>query len=404
MPQFIPLQFYKFNGSNPEIVSEKVISPPYDVLSSEDKEQLSRQKYNIVHIDSPGSYEGAAAKLKAWISERILIRDNQPAFYIMATEYKAGNEKRIRWGVFGGLKVHPFEDKKVFPHEQTYPKAKDDRLKLMQATKGQLSPIFGIYNDPELIMENIGQECSSQKPIITFTQEPGVVNQVWTVPEKFNEAIQNILENKKVFIADGHHRYETALNYQNMMPHHPESPWNHTFTYLSNIASPGLEIFPYHRIVSWKQEFDWEQVITEARKDFHITQSPDMLRQHSLEHPNSFVLVYDQGSALFVPKKPPENTFECIGAYILDKLMLRRAMLLNDQDLASGEFLNYTHDQNKVLESVKSRKSQAGFILKSVPMNILQDVCEMGEVMPRKSTYFYPKLPTGVLLHLWGRK
>lgn len=404
MPQFIPLHFYKFNGSNPEIVSEKVISPPYDVLSSEDKDQLSRQKYNIVHIDSPESYEDAASKLESWISERILVKDSQPGFYIMATEYKAGHEKKVRWGVFGGLKVHPFEDKKVFPHEQTYPKAKDDRLKLMQATKGQLSPIFGIYNDPDLILESIGQECSIQSPIIKFAQEPGVVNRVWNIPEKFNDKVQNILEHKKVFIADGHHRYETALNYQKMMPEHPESPWNHIFTYLSNISSPGLEIFPYHRIVSWKQEFKWEQVITEARKDFHITQSPAVSTQANINHPNSFTLVYNQGSALFVPKKQPDNTFEHIGAYILDQLMLRKAMLLNDQDLASGEFLSYTHDQNKVLETVKSKKSQAGFILKSVPMNILQKVCEMGQVMPRKSTYFYPKLPTGVLLHLWGRK
>ncbi|MCA1742823.1 MAG: DUF1015 domain-containing protein [Desulfovibrionales bacterium] len=372
MPQFIPLQFYKFNGSKPEIVPEKVISPPYDVLSSEDKDQLSRQIFNIVHIDSPKSYEDASSKLDSWISEKILIRDSQPEFYIMATEYKAGDEKRIRWGIFGGLKVHPFEDKKVFPHEQTYPKAKDDRLKLMQATKGQLSPIFGIYDDPDLIMEGIGQECSGQSPIIEFTQEPGVVNRVWNIPEKFNDAIQNILEHKK--------------------------------TYLSNISSPGLEIFPYHRIVSWKKKFNWEEVLSEAQKDFHITQSSGFSTQASLDHPNSFALVYDQGSALFVPKKQPDNTFEHIGAYILDKLMLRKAMILNDRDLASGEFLSYTHDQNKVLEEVKSKKSQAGFILKSVPMNILQDVCEMGEVMPRKSTYFYPKLPTGVLLHLWGYK
>ena len=404
MPHFIPLQFYQYNWPDKRIEPEKVISPPYDVMSPDDKESLAGEEFNVVHLDSPVSYKDAALKLNSWISDNILRRDPMPVFYIMATDYMAGHVEKTRWGVFGGLKVHPFNEKKVYPHEQTYSKAKNDRLNLMKATHGQLSPIFGIYDDPLLILEDIGRESLEKRPVISFSQESGVFNRIWQVPGHYNQAIENMIKDKKIFIADGHHRYETALNYKKLMPESEDAPWNYVFIYLSNISSPGLEIFPYHRIISPKKNFDWERIISLAKNDFNISFSANFPEVSEQGRADSFILYYTKCFALFTPKHPPSDSFSRIGAYVLDKLFLRRAMELSDEQLASGEFISYTHDQDKVISKVDSGAAPAGFLLKPVPMEVLREVCETGQVMPRKSTYFYPKLPTGVLFHLWGEK
>lgn len=404
MPQFIPLKFYQYHWTDQRVEPEKVISPPYDVLSPEDIKALTREEFNVVHLDSPVSYEDSAGKLNSWISSNILIRDKTPGFYIMATDYMAGGLKKTRWGIFGGLKVHPFEDKKVFPHEQTYPKAKNDRLNLMKATHAQLSPIFGIYNDPGLTLESTGKECLSLRPVISFYQEPDVFNRIWKVPAHHHQALEGMLEDKKVFIADGHHRYETALNYKKLMPADQNAPWNHVFTYLSNISSPGLEIFPYHRMVSQKKMFDWDQVVSRAEEFFSLSfaKHPDHFAGNV--RADSFILYSKKGSVLFTPRENPEDTFSRIGAHVLDKLFLRGAMELSEEELASSEIISYSHDPDNIIKCVDQGLSQAGLILSPVPMDVLQEVCEKGQIMPRKSTFFYPKLPTGVLFHLWGER
>ncbi len=401
MPQFKPLKFFQFNWNDSRIQPEKVISPPYDVLSLNDRQKLTGQAYNVVHLDSPSSYEDAADRMQNWIRDRILVQDRIDRYYIMATDYRAGNDMKTRWGVFGGLKLHPFGEKKVFPHEQTYARAKKDRLDLMQATHAQLSPIFGIYDDPELILEKAGSDCLETRPSVSFIQEPGVSVRIWPAPDAHNKALENLIHDRKVFIADGHHRYETALDYQKMMPGDENAPWNYVFVYLSNISSPGLEIFPYHRLISPAKTFDWESIIKNAANDFHITSSESSFQENESIPSNSFYMYFNKTCLHFTPRAKSQDIFFKISAYVLDKLFLRQAMGLSDQELASGEFLSYTHDQHVVTDRVDKGTAQAGFILRPVPMDVLQEVCETGKVMPRKSTFFYPKLPTGVLFHIW---
>ncbi|WP_028575108.1 DUF1015 domain-containing protein [Desulfonatronovibrio hydrogenovorans] len=401
MPEFKPLNFFRYNWSHSRIKPDQVISPPYDVLSPDDKNKLAGEPFNVVHVDSPSSYQAAAHTLTDWVKNKILIPDQHESFYVMATDYQAGNSSRTRWGVFGGLRLHPFEDRVVFPHEQTYSKAKDDRLNLMKTTQAQLSPIFAVYDDPALVLEDIGQACLNQEPMITFNQEHGVKNRLWRVPDQHNQSIQNLVLSKKVFIADGHHRYETALNYQQSMGREANAPWNHVFIYLSNISSPGLEIFPYHRIVSRNRSFEWEKIKNQAKSIFTTSPVSGPESLSALTRPEAFVLYENRKFTLFTPLEESADIFSRIGAHVLDKLFLRQAMRLSDKDLSSGEFLSYTHDQNQCIELVNSGQAQAAFLLKPVPMDILGQVCETGQVMPRKSTYFFPKLPTGVLFHLW---
>ncbi|RQD76313.1 DUF1015 domain-containing protein [Desulfonatronospira sp. MSAO_Bac3] len=402
MPEFKPLQFYSYDWSRKDIDPEKVISPPYDVLSREDIQELARDEYNVVHIDSPVSYDHARELLDQWIKKQVLTADQQPGYYILASEYKTRGKSRTRWGIMGGLRLEPFGEN-VFPHEETYPKAKEDRLNLMQATQGQLSPVFGVYDDPEQYVEKIGEICSGQKPIISFTQEDGVYNRLWPVPAEHNPQIQSLMQDRKIFIADGHHRYETSLYFMHNQPARDNAPWEYIFIYLSNISSPGLEIFPYHRTVSWDKEFDWQKVMESAGRYFDIIPREDPSFPEEMPRTDMLMLCLPHINYLLIPRQPGEDIFDKIGAYVLDRVMLRDIMGLDDEQLASGKYLHYTHEEDQTLEKVRSGELQAAFFLQSVPINIMQEACQAGRVMPRKSTFFYPKLPTGMLFHLWDR-
>ncbi len=396
------MHFYSYDWSRSDIDAEQVISPPYDVLSSDDIQTLSRNKYNVVHIDSPDSYDTARELLQKWIQQEVLTIDEQPRFYILASEYRTHGKSRTRWGIMGGLRLEPFGHN-VFPHEETYPKAKEDRLNLMQATQGQLSPVFGVYDDPGQSVETIGEKCLEQEPLITFAQEDGVFNRLWVVPAEFNDQVQNLIQDKKIFIADGHHRYETALQFMHNQNPGDSAPWEYIFVYLSNISSPGLEIFPYHRTVSMEKRFDWKAILNSAGQYFDVIpkETPDFLQE--MQRTDMIMLCLPHINYLFIPRNPGNDIFDRIGAWVLDRLLLRKVMGMDDSELASEKYLHYTHEEEQTLEKVKKGELQAAFLLQPVPIKIMQEACEAGRVMPRKSTFFYPKLPTGMLFYLWGR-
>ncbi len=402
MPEFKPLQFYSYNWSRKDINPEKVISPPYDVLSIEDIQDLSRNEYNVVHIDSPVSYDRARELLEQWKEKQVITADEQPRYYILASEYKTRGKSRTRWGIMGGLRLEPFGEN-VFPHEETYPKAKEDRLNLMQATQGQLSPVFGVYDDPEQYVEKIGEVCTSQPPLISFTQEDGVYNRLWAVPPEHNDRIQNLIQQKKIFIADGHHRYETSLHFMQNQPARDNAPWEYIFIYLSNISSPGLEIFPYHRTVSWEKELQWDEILDQAGRHFDVILMENPEFPDNLPRTDALMICLRRANYLLLTRDPAPDIFENIGAYVLDKYLLRDIIGLDDSELASGRFLHYTHEKEETLEKVRTGELQAAIFLRPVPISIMQEACEAGRVMPRKSTFFYPKLPTGMLFYLWGR-
>ncbi len=402
MPNFVPLKFFIYNWSRKDIKPEKVISPPYDVLSPEDIKTLSRHDYNAVHIDSPVSYDRAREILNTWIRDNVLVPDAASRFYLLASDYVVEGRTMTRWGVLGGLKLEPF-GRKVYPHEETYPKAKEDRLKLMQATQGQLSPVFGIYDDPGQTLEEIGDKILESQPLISFYQEDEVYNRIWPVPDQYNARIQNIMGHKKIFIADGHHRYETALHYMQSRSGRDDAPWKYIFIYLSNISSPGLEIFPYHRTVSNNRNFNWNDILSRAESVFNILPLDNPEFPDDLERTDALIVCLPERNYLLIPRNDEGDIFDNVGAYVLDKYLLREIIGLTDEELASGRYLHYAHDQEQIFEQVRSRELQAAFFLRPVPISIMQKACEAGRVMPRKSTFFYPKLPTGILFHLWER-
>ncbi|SDB42840.1 Uncharacterized conserved protein, DUF1015 family [Desulfonatronum thiosulfatophilum] len=414
MPEFIPLSFAGYDWRRPELQPDLVTAPPYDVLSPEQRDELAaKSPYNLVHVDMPRSYAQAGEILTQWVSQGVIRKKDEPEFAALASRYVLQGREYVRWGFMGGLRLASWGKEGVYPHEQTYPKAKTDRLELMRATNAQLSPIFGIFDHQDSQLQTICDLLNDQPPTATMVTEDEVEHRLWSVPREYNEVIRQALENTPVYIADGHHRYETALHFAQ---HHAgpalepgtmgHRPADYVFACLCNIATPGVEILPYHRMVRGSRNHSWPDVLQQAETWFHIRQAgtSNDLEQSIL--PSASLLTLPDKMWLLELK--PEFIAQCdplfqdVGAYVLDTFLFRKSLGLTEEDLSGGGHLAYTPFIDHAVASVVYGESQAALLLKAVDMNVLRRVSESGRVMPRKSTFFYPKLPGGLLFHLLG--
>jgi uncharacterized protein (DUF1015 family) len=409
MPEFIPLAFAHYDWQRSDLAADKTASPPYDVLSQAQRDELAaKSAHNMTHIDLPPTYEDAAATLARWISEKAVVRDTA-AFYLLATGYDLDDRRLTRFTVFGGLRLAPWGEAGVYPHEKTYPKAKTDRLNLMRATRAQLSPILGVFDSPDLDLAELGMTVTDTPPLAEFTESAAVTHRLWRLPASAEKVLQGALRNRDVYIADGHHRYETALAYGiergQGSPDNPK-PWDYVFAGLCNIASEGVVILPYHRLLTFTQNFDLPAAVRRAETLFDVQPNASRADLDASDNDAACLLRATQGDWLLTPKAsalklaPEEQPFARIGAYVFDHLFCENVLGLTAQDLASGNHLKHTPFARDARLAVESGAAQAAAILKPVHIDVLRDVSHAGLTMPRKSTYFYPKLPTGLLLHL----
>lgn len=407
MPQFIPLPFAGYDWNRPDIVPELVSAPPYDVLSPDQRETLAaKSPFNLVHLDLPTSYVHAGQLLEKWREQGVLRKAQETQFAALASRYVLWGQEFVRWGFMGGLRLTPWGRAGVFPHEQTYPKAKTDRLELMRATGAQLSPIFGVFDYPGQELQTICNDLDRLPPLVRLYSDDGVEHRLWIVPPGQENLISTIVRDCNVYIADGHHRYETALTYA--AERGPKAweprPWDHVFACLCNIASPGLEILPYHRMVTSQAAHAWPEILLRAEEWFTV-RKVDSIQALDAEHsPSASVLTLPQDAWLLTLKDKHlaqcDPLFQNIGAYVLDTFFFRKAMGLSDADLAGGGHLAYTPFNDQATDAVVRGRAQAALLLKPVDMATLRRVSESGRVMPRKSTFFHPKIPGGLLFHL----
>lgn len=408
MPEFIPLPFAGYDWQRPDIRPELVAAPPYDVLSPEQRETLAaKSPYNLVHVDLPESYGQAGQILKHWRSQGVLKKAGPPEFAVLASRYTLWGKEFVRWGVMGGLRLAPWGKGGVYPHEQTYPKAKTDRLELMRATSAQLSPIFGVFDSPETELQAVCGVLDQQPPTVLLHSGDGVEHRLWSMPQVRSASIKEIIQDRNVYIADGHHRYETALAYaqERGLGVNGVKPWEYVFACLCNIASPGLEILPYHRLVQSRQPHPWAKILNRAETWFFLRKIESLKSLDAENQPSASVLMLPEGMWLMTLKNQYlsqcDPLFMDIGAHILDTFFYRKAMGLIGADLAGGGHLAYTPFEDQAAAAVAQGRAQAALLLKPVDMATLRRVSESGQVMPRKSTFFHPKIPGGLLFHLF---
>jgi uncharacterized protein (DUF1015 family) len=410
-----------------------LIAPPFDVLDEKSKAALqAKHPNNIVTIDLPylppkavgpdAVYAGANVTMQSWVSAGILQTFPRPAIYPYMQSFDHNGRMYHRRGFFAGVKISPFGEGHVVPHEKTYREAIEDRLKLMRATQAQLSPIFGLYSDSRheitnLLYKNLG------RPECTATLD-GVKNDLWSVHDTdIERQIIDFLGRKPVYIADGHHRYTTALTYlqelekKNGGPLPPNHPANYCMFVLVGMQDDGLLILPTHRLIGNVESFNI-QAFTDAVADtFDVAEStiqPDKVAEYvdiflPKQPAHTFGLYDGRSRKLYqlTCKNPdvlrPLEPGLSDASRRLDVAILQRYLLdeIIQPNFTGGRELTkqYTAIASEIVPKTDGVRSQIALLLKSTPLGALEQLGQFKEVMPQKSTYFYPKLATGMLIN-----
>jgi uncharacterized protein (DUF1015 family) len=395
-----------------------LIAPPYDVIDDPMRAELAgRSEHNVVELDLPESYEGAAEALAAWQRAGVLVQEDEPAMWALRQDYTAPDgSERTRTGFFARVRVEDYGAGRIRPHERTHPGPREDRLKLTRATRANLSPIFSLFPDASGgARETLGQ-VTSEEPFAEVTDDEGTRNTLWRVadPDRI-AALQGALADAELLIADGHHRYETARVYADEIG--GEGDHRYVLMLLVALEDPGLLIFPTHRLLSGlKEDSDKQIAIAEtARRDFDIEElsGPRELEpppgndrvtfgymDSHFKRPFRFTLKDQSIADEALPGMP--EPYRKLDTAVLEAVFLRGALHMSEDDISHLHGLDYSKNLDDAIERVESGRADAGFFMRPTPVEQVREVAATGESMPPKSTYFYPKVPTGLVFNPLG--
>lgn len=410
----------------------KLIAPPYDVLDEKDKAALqARHPRNIVNIDLPhlppkaagpdAVYQQANATLQSWLADGTLHRDPRPALYPYSQSYQHGGRTFHRRGLIALVQLSPFGQGQIVPHEKTYKGPIEDRLKLMLETGAQLSPIFGLFSDPRNEVNNILYH-SLARPELSGDLD-GIRSDLWHLSdaETINR-VTDLFKDKPIYIADGHHRYTTALQYQKLMQEKAgsELPANHPANFcmfvLVGMQDPGLLILPTHRLLGGLSNFTVDQLKTVLGNRFTLEEAAitpgDTARlgelvAHAPAHTfglydaatrKGYLLKLNDVNVLAALEPNQSQAWRELDVAILQRYLIDEVIrpgFCGGQEPARG----YTADASTIAASVTGSPYQIALLLQSTPLHALEALGKHNEVMPQKSTYFYPKLATGMVIN-----
>lgn len=397
----------------------KVICPPYDVISPEQEQILQkRSPYNFIHVmlakadakhgSDDSRYVKAGETLRKWLQDGVLVQDDKPCIYFLKQEYKILGQKHSRTGFLALMKIED-EAAKLHPHEKTHAGAKEDRFKLWTALKAACSPIFVCFSDRQRKVENVfNRKVAPSTPFMDVVEDDGTRTQVWRLNDPASIAeVTGVFKDQNLFIADGHHRYEVSRRYrQEQLDKKPaltgEEPWNYVMTYFTNMDSKDLQIFPIHRII---RHFPADLGFLENlfRID-PIKKKEDLvlLLAKAGRNEHTFGLYTKKGIHLLRLKNRSQ-----LDEYIkegskdyrgLDSLILK-AFVFDRLDIKSEDIMYSNKDIDECFSYVDNGQADAAFILNPVKIEQLRAIALNGEKMPPKSTYFFPKALSGIALH-----
>ncbi len=395
---------------------QDVVSPPYDVIDAAQREQLiARSPYNVVEIDLPQGedpYENAARTLTEWRSEGIVTEDDEPAIWVLEQDYTGPDGKqRTRTGFLARVRVTAYGPGTIRPHERTHPGPREDRLKLTRATRANLSPIFSLYSDSDgVARRTLTAATEDTTPYAETTDDDGTVNRLWrTADADTIAALQEALEPAELLIADGHHRYETARVYAEEIG--DEGPHRYVLMCLVALEDPGLTVFPTHRLVNDLTPEQQERLAEALKQDFEIERledeqqlAPPANEELKIGYMDSHFLrpfmltLKDQATADAALAEHAEP-YRRLDTAVLEALILKGALSMTDESIDHLDGLGYARDFAQALELIHDKAYDAAFFMAPTPVQRIQAVAESGENMPPKSTYFYPKVPTGLVFN-----
>ena len=421
MAEIRPFRAVKYNLKNVDI--KKVVAPPYDIISEKQQDELYKtSEQNIVRLilgkevagdaDKNNKYSRAAEFFAKWQNENVLVKEDKEAVYIYMQDFEFDGKKYTRTGFLCLLKQEPLFGGVIYPHERTLSKPKADRLNLTRACKTNFSPIFGLYNDDGDV-NSVIKETVANKPEIDFYDENNERHRLWILK---NEAklskIVSSLKDKKIFIADGHHRYETAMNYaKEMKEQGKDGNFNFVLTFLCDMDDKGLAIFPTHRVVK-DDSINLAKFMTDLEQYFVIQKSDKNKIKSDLENEfnnkkiafgfytgtDCFVLILKDKAGLANLINGSEYYRE-LDVAVLESLIFERILNFSKEDIAQQNHLKYIKDFDETIQAIDSKNFNLAFIMNPTRIEQIKNVSLAGEVMPQKSTYFYPKLLTGLVIN-----
>ena len=438
MATVVPFRGILYNPEKIQSLTD-VVTPPYDVISPQ-----AQSAYYLRHPNSmvrlilgkkfetdastQNPHTRAAEYYQSWLASDILKQDAKTAFYLTATDFVVEEKPASRLGLIARVALAPFEKKIVLPHEKTFSRIKFERLELMKHCHANFSPVFALYPDENGIQAKLAEYAGSFSPDIDFMDNENQRHRMWRITDpSMHQWIETAMQPGRLFIADGHHRYETALNYQSWAARtdstfSADHPANFVMMYLCSMQDPGLRILPTHRLLSGMNETQKSALIAEADKYCDMVpiavEGNDAgkaekrlereMRTHGSEHAlgicirssNVFYALRLKPriiDTIFEPSMP--EALRNLDVMILSRLFLENILGLTPADFDNPERISYTSSRSDAIQRVLDGRCDAAFLLNPTRIDQVQQIAMEGLTMPRKSTYFYPKAISGLVIH-----
>lgn len=412
---------------------QEVTAPPYDIISPAEQEKYCENPSNIIHLelgkmydtdtDTNNRYTRAKSTLDGWMENEIMQREDSPAYYLYEEIFSMpdGSVKSLK-GIISAVELVPFSEKIILPHEETLSKAKADRFALMDATHANFSPIYFLYMDEKKTVNQIIEDVMKNTPDETFQSADGITHNLWVIKEpSLLSQIEAAFSDKQLFIADGHHRYETALNFREKLKTDiPGFDKNHGGNYIMAFAvemdDPGLVVLPTHRILQNLDAFDEEETISKLKENFGVQKvvsenvakdAEDILASHTEDTAFAFytgkeyfyLLTLENKDAMAQKLPHRSDAYRGLDVSVLHTLILDGLFGIDTDNMANQKNLVYTKFSSEAIDTVKQGTAQCSFLLNATKVRQIKDVSLLNEKMPQKSTYFYPKLITGLVIN-----
>jgi uncharacterized protein (DUF1015 family) len=433
MAKVYPFRALRYAPSKVSI--DKVVTQPYDKISPAMQDRYyALHANNIIRIilgkadpadtSTNNVYTRAATTMKQWREAGILEKVPEPVFIVYFQKFTipGTSEVRVRKGFVGTAQLEDYDNKVVYPHERTLSGPKKDRLELLRHTRTQFEQIFMLYEDPEQRIDRVLEEVAMRKPDIEVLDEYGVTHTMWTVTDrKVIEFIQRQMASKKMIIADGHHRYETALTYRDERraaagKTDPNASYERMPMTFFNMHAPGLTILPTHRVVSNLPAFDSDTFLQRAAEFFDVSPAAgdaERIRMGLRRMGESRVtigVVTDRGERIhFLQLKPSldlaaimpdvSEKQRVLDVVVLHRLLIERCLGISEDAVKKESNIAYMREMDGAINAVRTGTAQLSFLLNPTGLNQMRDVAYEGNVMPQKSTDFYPKVLSGLMMY-----
>ncbi len=409
-------------------------SPPYDVISEEELDSYyNRCEYNVTRLtlnkimpgddESNNRYTRSRQLFDEWVKNGVIVKTEKPAFWAYELSFELPDVGRRKIDGFVGIvRLREYEEGRVLPHEKVLRKPLEDRIRLILTTRMQFEFIWGLFDDADMVPDRIIEEHKRETPFIDYYErENDVTHRLWLIDDADETmAIENLFKSRKIYIADGHHRYQSMLEVRDKMREMhpdagPDAPWEYIVMLLVNVRDEGLTVLPTHRLLHNLEEARLSSLVKDLGEFFRVTPIDDRDKwvngiKSYLPGEHRFGLYLGKGRYYLLSLRDEKKYEELLGVEasrnwkmldvnVLNTVILKQVLGLTEEDMAAQRYVQYTKDIDDAVDAVDNRGMQAALILNAPGVEDIIKIADAGEKMPRKATYFYPKPMSGFVFY-----